>query len=66
MGKFKSKTPKVKDPPDPSIAQREAEQVGADERRRLSAGGRASTILTGPLGDTSEATVARNVLLGGM
>mgnify|MGYP000334768960 CR=1 FL=1 len=67
MGKFSgSKTPKVKDPVDPQAAVRKAEEVAADERRRLAAGGRASTILTGALGDQTEASVARNVLLGGM
>lgn len=67
MGKFGgAKTPKVEKVPDPAAAQVKAEAVSADDRRRLAAGGRASTILSGPLGDQSEATVARNILLGGM
>lgn len=63
MGKFsKPKTPKVKEAPDPAIAQQKADEVAAEERRRLSAGGFASTILGGALGDAGPS--AANVLLG--
>jgi len=66
MGKFsKPKTPKVEKAPDITGAMAKADEAAADERRRVAAGGRASTIFTGPLGDTSQATVARNILLGG-
>jgi hypothetical protein len=54
-------------PPPPTdspadIAARDA-KAEADRQKRM-AGGKASTILTSPLGDTGDAPVARKVLLG--
>lgn len=61
-----AKTPKVE--PAPVInsdADKAAQQAAADEeRRRAAASGRASTVLTSPLGDVSTATVASKILLG--
>jgi hypothetical protein len=43
-------------------AQKEREKAALEERRRIS--GRASTVLTGGLGDTSKPQLASKVLLG--
>ena len=54
--------------PNPDTDPGTADKLNEAERKRrqaeASASGRASTILTGGLGDTSEAPIARNVLLG--
>ena len=54
-------------PPPPPIPTDDSAAVAAaqqEELLRRSNAGRASTILTGGLGDTSEATTASQVLLG--
>lgn len=55
--------------PPPAPPSRSAEEVQRaaerERRRRLQAGGRASTILTGPQGAPGTASVARKRLLGG-
>jgi hypothetical protein len=66
-----------KDPPAPTVQaapqapgdsqeSRAAQDAAAEaERRRRGAGGRASNILTGPLGDVSTSSTASAQLLGG-
>lgn len=67
---FKPKLPKVKEappPPSPSPAATNVPEVKEDadaERRRARRGGRAATILTGALGDTSAAPSVAKTLLG--
>lgn len=55
--------------PNPDKDRATADALNAEERKRrqveAAASGRASTVLTGGLGDTSTATTARAVLLGG-
>lgn len=48
----------------PARADTSVADAERDERLRRAAAGRASTMLTGGLGDTSSAPVARNQLLG--
>jgi hypothetical protein len=45
-------------------AQAERDAAAAEERRKRSQSGRASTMLTGGLGDTSQPRLASAVLLG--
>jgi hypothetical protein len=55
--------PEIPDPPtrdDPAVNA----EAAAERRRRLAMKGRKSTILTGSLGDTSEANVGKTVLGG--
>jgi len=64
-----SKMPAVQPAPvtpaaDPA-AQAERDAAAEAERRRRMAGGRASNILTSPLGDTSTPTTSAAQLLGG-
>lgn len=58
----------VQAPTPPAIdpgAQAQADQVARDKAIALRAGGRASTILTGGMGDTTAPTTASKTLLGG-
>ena len=69
MGSLFKSPPKPKKVEDAPVINSEADRIKQDqaaeeERRRLAAGGRASTILTSALGDTSTASVASKVLLG--
>lgn len=55
--------PEIPDPPtrdDPAVNA----EAAAERRRRLAMKGRKSTILTGSLGDTSEANVGKTILGG--
>lgn len=55
-------------PPPPAPDQVDTEVLArkrAERRRSMSAGGRRSTILTGPSGDTSTATLGTSTLLSG-
>lgn len=66
---FNPPKPKVPKVPPPPPVERDIEpevQQARDRRRRtlLAAVGRASTILTGPLGLTGDATIGRKTLLG--
>lgn len=49
---------------DPAI-QAQTQEADRQRRLQLAAGGRASTVLTGGLGDTSTPTTASQTLLGG-
>ena len=71
MGGSKPKTPKVTAAPiappviTPIDADADAKRAGDDERRkRMAASGRSDTILTGGLGDISEAATGKKKLLG--
>lgn len=61
------KTPDVVTPPPPPTPADPAVQQAARDAQTAAAmaAGRGSTILTGGQGDTSKATVAKKVLLGG-
>lgn len=65
-GLFKSKTPKVQPaPPPPTDNSAEVRDAAEAERVRTQMmRGRASTVLTGGEGDTSEAETAKKKLLG--
>lgn len=63
FGKKDREKPKIEQPK--KIDSREADEAREDERRRRRReGGRASTILTSPLGLTSPARVSAKVLTG--
>jgi hypothetical protein len=49
---------------DPNAGQAERDAAAYEERRKRGQSGRASTTLTGGLGDTSAPTLASKVLLG--
>jgi len=67
FGDTPSPTP-VAAPTPPAIdpaAQAQADQAARDKAIALRSGGRASTILTGGMGDTTTPTTASKTLLGG-
>ncbi len=66
---FSSPAPQIAPAPqtpaeDPAAAMARDEAAARDRRKRM-AGGRASTLLTGPLGDTGAAPISAAKLLGG-
>ena len=59
------KSPKAPDLPSTASISKPIQQVRDEERRRLKRGAnKRTTILTSPVGDTSEAPVKRPTLLG--
>jgi hypothetical protein len=67
-GVFGGDTPKVEAPPPPppidASAQAQADEVARQQSIALRAGGRASTQLTGGLGDSTVPTTAKKQLMG--
>jgi len=60
----KAKIPTVLDPQSEEVTKARSQAVEDESKRARLRGGRESTILTGPLGVTGQANVARKTLLG--